>query len=446
MSRPTVLVLAGGVSNRFWPLRDKLFIQFGTQTLLERHLLQLRALGCTKFVVVARPETSPRSRLCGRSSTPTSGSPSSRRRRAWPTPSSAPAKPSTRSKNDSLYVTQAHDVVSPVLHQAMLGALDSNKAEGYLAAQRVTSYFPGGYLTFDGARVTSVVEKPGAGNEPSDLVSIVAHGFTSWRKVVEAIEAVEGAGGGGRRLRARAHPSHDGQEFRAVVYEGRWQALKYPWHLLDVMDMLFERWTSGAESPGDDYEQRETASGTAATSSIFPGGHVAAPALLGHGAVVGNNALVRGSIVGPGSVVGFGSEVARSYLAGGVELHHNYVGDSVFDRHSSMGYGATTANYRLDGRTVPSSVGDERIDSGRMKLGLMLGAGTKIGVNTSTMPGVKIGAGAMVGANLRITRDVPGRERAFWMREAMDAFSWAGRYCSSPALSSSSLSRPPKPA
>jgi acetyltransferase-like isoleucine patch superfamily enzyme len=46
-----------------------------------------------------------------------------------------------------------------------------------------------------------------------------------------------------------------------------------------------------------------------------------------------------------------------------------------------------------------------------MKLGLVLGEGTKIGVNTSTMPGVKIGAGAMVGANLRVTRDLPDRAR-----------------------------------
>ena len=32
---------------------------------------------------------------------------------------------------------------------------------------------------------------------------------------------------------------------------------------------------------------------------IFPGGYVAAPALIGPGCVIGNNALVRGSILGP---------------------------------------------------------------------------------------------------------------------------------------------------
>jgi bifunctional UDP-N-acetylglucosamine pyrophosphorylase/glucosamine-1-phosphate N-acetyltransferase len=177
------------------------------------------------------------------------------------------------------------------------------------------------------------------------------------------------------------------------------------------MDMLLDLWTNGIESPGPDYDQNEAGVFIGRDVRIFPGAYIVAPALIGHSSVLGHHSLVRGSIVGPRSVVGFGSEVARSFLDEGVELHHNYAGDSVLDRESSMGYGGTTANYRLDGRTVPSMIGSERVDSGRMKLGLMLGAGAKIGVNTSTMPGVKIGAGAIIGPNLKVTRDVPDGAR-----------------------------------
>jgi bifunctional UDP-N-acetylglucosamine pyrophosphorylase/glucosamine-1-phosphate N-acetyltransferase len=173
------------------------------------------------------------------------------------------------------------------------------------------------------------------------------------------------------------------------------------------MELLLDFWSTGVESPGAGYERREDGVFMAPDVRVYPGGHVAAPALIGRGCVIGNNALVRGSLLGEDCVVGFGSEVARSYLAGNVELHHNYVGDSVFDRETSMGFGATTANYRIDGRSVPSMVSGERLDSGRMKLGLMLGAGTKIGVNTSIMPGVKIGVGALIGPSIKIVRDVP---------------------------------------
>ena len=104
----------------------------------------------------------------------------------------------------------------------------------------------------------------------------------------------------------------------------------------------------------------------------------------------------------------------RSYLGEGVELHHNYVGDSVMADGTSMGFGGTTANFRLDGRTVPSMVAGQRVDSGREKFGAVLGRGAKLGVNTSLMPGIKIGAGAIIGPNLRINKDVPAGERVMY--------------------------------
>src|SRR3990172_6024491 len=104
------------------------------------------------------------------------------------------------------------------------------------------------------------------------------------------------------------------REVHAVVYGGRWQAVKQPWHVLDVMEMLLDRWLSEAESPGDGYVAGEGGIFLGRDVKIYPGAHVVGPALIGHGSIIGHNALVRGSIVGPRSVVGFGSEVARSYL------------------------------------------------------------------------------------------------------------------------------------
>ena len=408
MSQPTVVVLAGGVANRFWPLRDKPLIEFGSQTLLERHVRLLKAAGCERFAVVVRPEAAV---AVGEmlAAVPVDGRVVLQAEAKGMADAVLRARPALEAfGEDAVYVTQAQDVVEARLHDRMLEAWSSRptKVAGRLAAARVKRYFPGGYLTLDGSRVTGVVEKPAPGSEPSDLVNIVAHVFESWRELTDALETeMPGASDDAyeralTRLMAK-------RELHAVGYEGRWQALKYPWQALEVMEMLLERWTNGLESPGEGYEQREDGVIVGRDVRIFPGAHVVAPALLGHGSVVGHNALVRGSLIGARCVVGFGSEVARSYLGEAVELHHNYVGDSVLDRGTSMGYGAVTANYRLDGRTVPMFAGEERIDTGREKVGLVLGAGAKLGVNTSTMPGVRIGAGAIIGPNLRITRDVP---------------------------------------
>lgn len=411
MSRPTVLILAGGVSERIWPLREKLLLRFGSQSLLERHIRNLLALGCQKLVVVANPENASLiqdelDRIDAEVQVVIQPQP---RGMADAVLCARDALADVHA--ESLYVTQAHDVVGPVLHSAILDALESGRAAGYVAAQQVDSYFPGGYLQLDGQKVTALVEKPGAGNEPSNLVSIVAHAFASWPSLLDALGLESTAPGPDDVYERALTRLMAASEFRAVIFEGRWQALKYPWHVLSIMDMLLERWADGAESPGDGYEQPEEGVFLGRDVQIYPGSHLVAPSLIGHGSVVGHNALVRGSMVGENSIVGFGSEVARSYLAKGVELHHNYVGDSVLDREASLGFGVTTANYRIDGRTVPSRIGADRVDSGRMKLGLVMGAGAKIGVNTSTMPGSKIGAGAIIGPNLRVSRDVPDGQR-----------------------------------
>jgi NDP-sugar pyrophosphorylase family protein len=412
MSQPIVLVLAGGVSSRFWPLHDKLLLPFGPRSLLERHLSSLRQLGCDRIVVVTRPDIVEQTRnLCD------AVAPNVRIAVQPEAKGMADAilcaRPTLETWGDSaLYVTQAHDVVEQRMHADLLATWSRRNAStvGLIAAARVDSYFPGGYVTLRGERVTSIVEKPGAGNEPSGLVTLVAHVHASWLALVQTLN-YESARGGDDVYERALSSMMETSEYHAHIYEGRWQGLKYPWHTLDVMAMLLQLWTEGIESPGEGMEQREGGVFVAPDVRVFPGSYLVGPAWVGHGCVIGHNALVRGSIVGGGCTIGFGSEVARSFLTGEVELHHNYVGDSVMGRGSSMGFGATTANYRIDGRTVPSMVGGQRIDSERMKLGSIIGANSRIGVNTSIMPGVKIGADALIGPGIRITRDVPDGAR-----------------------------------
>ena len=430
MSAPVVVVLAGGASNRFWPLEDKPFFPFAGTCLLERHLRMLRDLGCERLIVVARPELEERVREIGGTLGLADLRTVAQDEAAGMADAVLRAVRTLATEADTpLYVTQAQDVVSAGLHAEMLRAAARADAFATIAAGRVRDYFPGGYLSLEGGRITSIVEKPGPGNEPGDLVNIVAHVFAGWRSLAAALEAESKRPGPDDILPFGSAQGKLAQDdvyeralaslmkehvFRPAVYEGRWQPLKFPWHVLDVMGFLLAEWASQEQPLPEGYDLREDGVIMGRDVRIFPGSHVVAPALIGHGAVIGHNALVRGSMVGRAAVVGFGSEVARSYLGDGVELHHNYAGDSVMADHSSMGFGATTANYRLDGRTVPSMAAGQKLDTGRGKFGAVLGAGVKVGVNTSLMPGIKIGAGAIIGPNLRINRDVPAGERVLY--------------------------------
>ena len=55
-----------------------------------------------------------------------------------------------------------------------------------------------------------------------------------------------------------------------------------------------------------------------------------------------------------------------------------------------FGAQAVTGNLKFDGEKVVSEVNDERVDTNMNKLGAIVGSLSKIGVNATIFPGVKI--------------------------------------------------------
>ena len=97
----------------------------------------------------------------------------------------------------------------------------------------VESYFPGGYLEVDNGHVTKIIEKPTPGTEPSNLVNLLIHYhpdpaalFAALGQIVNGDEYEEG---GLQTL------FDQGVVAQVMEYSDTWHAIKYPWHLLDVM-------------------------------------------------------------------------------------------------------------------------------------------------------------------------------------------------------------------
>ena len=70
--------------------------------------------------------------------------------------------------------------------------------------------------------------------------------------------------------------------------------------------------------------------------------------------------------------------------------HLTYVGDSVIGDNVNFGAGTIIANLRLDKANIKSYVNKELIDTGRKKLGAIIGDNVKLAINTSIYPGRKI--------------------------------------------------------
>jgi hypothetical protein len=131
---------------------------------------------------------------------------------------------------------------------------------------------------------------------------------------------------------------------------------------------------------------------------IEPGALVKGPVVIGSGTEIRQGAYVRGDcIIGNGCVVGHTTEVKGSILLEGAKAgHFAYIGDSVLGRDVNLGAGTKLANLKMIPGTVSIRSGKDLVDTGRRKIGAILGDGTETGCNSVTSPGTLMGPRSIV--------------------------------------------------
>lgn len=417
----TAIILAGGESSRLRPLGDKSLQRFMGQSLLARHMRMLAAAGLREMLVV----TSPRNERAVRDDCADLPAEIATRFVTQPEPlgmGDAAARALADLPADAgVYLTQAHDLLDPAFHQSALAQAAAAPEAILLAARHTTAYFPGGYIIPVNANeagdqpfaARGIVEKPGAGREPSQWVTLVAHVIPRAGELAAALAAA--AEGDPNDRYERALSALMGQRATlALPHLAPTASLKYPWHMLDLMELLLQRIETPQIHPSVQMAEGASIRGkviVAENVRLFPGAAILGPAFVGPGTVLGNQALVRDSMVGARCIIGYSSEVARSWLGNDVWFHTNYVGDSVIDDNVSFGSGTVTGNLRLDEGVIKARVKGERLSTGRTKLGQIIGSGTRVGINASLMPGVIIGRNAFVGPGVILHEDVPDGRR-----------------------------------
>ena len=134
------------------------------------------------------------------------------------------------------------------------------------------------------------------------------------------------------------------------------------------------------------------------TAAVAPSAYLGAPCIIGPETEVRHCAFIRGSaLVGGNCVVGNSVELKNVILFDNVQTpHYNYVGDSILGYKSHMGAGSITSNVRSDKTHVVIHCGEEHIDTGRKKVGAMLGDFVDVGCNSVLNPGAVIGRRSIV--------------------------------------------------
>ena len=168
----------------------------------------------------------------------------------------------------------------------------------------------------------------------------------------------------------------------------------YPWEALaGIKDFILS-----VGPTLEDYDEVSPQVWVHKTATVAPTAYLGGPCIIGPETEVRHCAFIRGSaLVGAGCVVGNSVELKNVILFDGVQTpHYNYVGDSILGYKSHMGAGSITSNVKSDKTHVVVTDGVERIDTGRKKVGAMLGDGVEVGCNSVLNPGSVIGRGSRV--------------------------------------------------
>ncbi len=196
----------------------------------------------------------------------------------------------------------------------------------------------------------------------------------------------------------------DGLELARITLDGRAPAItvqidkesihiRYPWDLLAVNEKIV-----GAiekDNIQGTVRQNVTIDGVVhlgAGSVLLPGVYIEGKIIIGENCKIGPNCYLRGSTyIGDNCHVGQAVEIKNSLLMHKVSAGHlSYIGDSVICPHTNLGAGTITANLRHDGRSHKSEVAGSLLDTGRRKLGVIIGDNVHTGIHTSLYPGRKI--------------------------------------------------------
>jgi len=212
------------------------------------------------------------------------------------------------------------------------------------------------------------------------------------------------------------HIVDEEQEVKAAAISREdWMDIGRPWDLLEANERILMNFTTqvkGTVEPGAFIKGPVWMEESAFVKS---GSYIEGPAYIGEGTTIGPNSRIRPcSSIGSGVTIGTSCEIKNSIVMAGTKIPHlSYVGDSVIGERCNLAAGTITANIRLDDATVKVKVKGRMLNSGRRKLGTIMGDDVQTGINASIMPGVRVGPGSFIGPGVVVYDDVGDKQMIF---------------------------------
>ncbi len=193
-----------------------------------------------------------------------------------------------------------------------------------------------------------------------------------------------------------------------VIKDLFWSDIGLPWHLLDANKFLLNNIKQDIKGKVEENVQIVGDVIIGKNTLVRSGSYIIGPCYIGENSLIGPNAFIRPfTSIGDDCHVGM-SEIKNSLIFSNTSIpHFNYIGDSIICENVNLGAGTKISNLRFDNDNIKMKINEKLIDSGRRKLGAIIGPNSQTGINSSVMCGKKIGEGSVIGAHTMVNEDIP---------------------------------------
>lgn len=275
--------------------------------------------------------------------------------------------------------------------------LCTTEGDAVLTAKKVAAPQEYGILYVKGRKVEKLVEKP---EKPaSDLANAGIYVFDP--VIFEAIDNTNPSSRGEYEITDSIQFLIDsGKEISFAELE-KWQDIGFPWHLLKANEMMLNDSDDIQWDIRGEVEPYATLKGSVAVGKgtiIRSGAYITGPVIIGNNCDIGPNCYIRSATtIGNNVRIGNAVEVKNSIVMNGTHIGHlSYVGDSIIGERCNFGAGTKVANLRHDNRTIMVELAGKRFNSGRRKLGVIMGDYVHTGINSMMNVGATIASGACI--------------------------------------------------
>lgn len=310
--------------------------------------------------------------------------------------------------NSDIVVIYGDVTVNGRILKTLIERFQSENVDAAVVGVKVKNPWEFGVFELDGRYLKRVVEKPKKEEVRSNLINTGVYAFTP--RVFEALDIIDISPRGEKELTdALQVLASNGRVLVVDCGGGWWFDIGRPWDLLDANKaelsrventLIMSEVLPGVRVIGDVVVGKDT--------EIMPGAVLVGPSYIGSNVKIGYN-----TVIGPyasicdGVEVGPLSYVAGSIIMGGSQISsHCSVFESIIGEEVYIESGVKIPSVNIYGGNIKVLIKGRKIDSGRTRLGAIIGDRVKVGANASFAPGVVVMPSKTIPPNSYIAEDV----------------------------------------